>query len=616
MAEVFYFSQGASIPDFTNRVPAMARVDLQVNYAATGQTWPGLAQGDNYAVRWTGQVIITVSGQYEFWTTSDDGSRLTIDGTKVVDNDGLHGMQTRSGKIVLSAGMHALLLEFFEKAGGAGMMLKYQGPDTDGQTVVVPTNALWHGDVGPTPAPTPAPATTTTTTSTATTTTVPGAGLMAEVFYFSQGASIPDFTNRVPAMARVDLQVNYAATGQTWPGLAQGDNYAVRWTGQVIITVSGQYEFWTTSDDGSRLTIDGTKVVDNDGLHGMQTRSGKIVLSAGMHALLLEFFEKAGGAGMMLKYQGPDTDSQTVVVPTNALWHGEVATATTTTTTTIATTTITVATSTTTTTTTSSTTFDDSQLTAYWDYQSCGPKGDNYNWEWCGANFQCKPIVEVATSTCASGLASLAETSTFITKDGCQYAYFAQYICHTNKAAVPGLLVEVFYFSQGGSLLDLTAREPALVRTDPQPYESTHGNWPGLPLNDNFAVRWTGQVAITTAGEYTFLTNSDDCRVLIDGLEVVDNDGLHGMQTRSGTIMLSARMHDLLVEFLEKDGGAGMIFKYQGPDTGGQMVVVPESVLSHIEKPGRRLSSDTHDVPSKMAPVASQAMLAQGMLLV
>jgi len=160
------------------------------------------------------------------------------------------------------------------------------------------------------------------TTST-TTTTLPRPGLLFEVFYFSQGGSIPDFANRVPELVHTDKQVNYGSTGDSWPGLTQNDNYAVRCTGQVMITASGEYEFSTTSDDGSRLTIDGTQVVDNDGLHGMQTRSGIQWLSGGMHDLVLEFFEKSGAAGLILEYGGPDTDGRTLVVPASVLSHVE-----------------------------------------------------------------------------------------------------------------------------------------------------------------------------------------------------------------------------------------------------------------------------------------------------
>merc|ERR1711935_1148887 len=64
---------------------------------------------------------------YGFRTTSDDGSRLYINGKRVVDNDGKHGMRTREGKIALNKGRHSLVITFFEDGGGAGLQVSVKG---------------------------------------------------------------------------------------------------------------------------------------------------------------------------------------------------------------------------------------------------------------------------------------------------------------------------------------------------------------------------------------------------------------------------------------------------------------------------------------------------------
>ena len=71
-------------------------------------------------------------GEYEFQTTSDDGSRLYIDDKKVVENWGLHGMVNKKGTVVLSKGYHDFKVEYFNHWGGAGCIVKYKGPDTAG----------------------------------------------------------------------------------------------------------------------------------------------------------------------------------------------------------------------------------------------------------------------------------------------------------------------------------------------------------------------------------------------------------------------------------------------------------------------------------------------------
>ena len=45
-----------------------------------------------------------------------------------------------------------------------------------------------------------------------------------------------------------------------------------------------------------------------------------------------------------------------------------------------------------------------------------------------------------------------------------------------------------------------------------------------LPVNDDFQVRWTGQVNAPIAGQYNFRTHSDDgVRLFVDGSLIIDS---------------------------------------------------------------------------------------------
>src|SRR5436190_11867821 len=57
--------------------------------------------GFNFGYHMTGFIDVKADGTYTFYTSSSDGSRLYIGNTLVVDNDGLHPMQERSGSIGL-----------------------------------------------------------------------------------------------------------------------------------------------------------------------------------------------------------------------------------------------------------------------------------------------------------------------------------------------------------------------------------------------------------------------------------------------------------------------------------------------------------------------------------
>ncbi|QUJ76733.1 Hint domain-containing protein [Sulfitobacter albidus] len=90
---------------------------------------------DDFALKFTSELYIEEGGFYTFSTSSDDGSKLFIDGIEVVDNDGLHGLATESGFIALEPGPHLVEIIYFENNGGNQLFSSISGPDTGGTTV-------------------------------------------------------------------------------------------------------------------------------------------------------------------------------------------------------------------------------------------------------------------------------------------------------------------------------------------------------------------------------------------------------------------------------------------------------------------------------------------------
>jgi hypothetical protein len=82
----------------------------------------------NFGFRYKGYVAVPKDAAYTFWTDSDDGSNLYIDGKHVVDNDGLHSLETKSGTIPLAKGLHSVTLDFFERGGGHELELWWAAP--------------------------------------------------------------------------------------------------------------------------------------------------------------------------------------------------------------------------------------------------------------------------------------------------------------------------------------------------------------------------------------------------------------------------------------------------------------------------------------------------------
>jgi hypothetical protein len=97
------------------------------------------------------------------------------------------------------------------------------------------------------------------------------------------------------------------------------DNFAFRYTGYVSVPTDGVYTFYTSSDDGSQLSIGSTVVVNNDGPHGAQERSGQIGLSAGLHAITVGFFEQGGDQVLNVSYAGPSLAKS--LIPAAALFR-------------------------------------------------------------------------------------------------------------------------------------------------------------------------------------------------------------------------------------------------------------------------------------------------------
>jgi hypothetical protein len=127
----------------------------------------------------------------------------------------------------------------------------------------------------------------------------------------------------------------------------------------------------------------------------------------------------------------------------------------------------------------------------------------------------------------------------------------------------------------------ITDQKPILSRADATVnIESTQEALPGTALVDNFYIRWTGKIRIAKEGNYTFITESDDgSRLFINGKQVVDNGGAHAMQEASGEIELKAGDHEILIEYYEIGGDAGMKASWEGPDL--PKAIIPESALSH-----------------------------------
>jgi alpha-L-fucosidase len=92
----------------------------------------------------------------------------------------------------------------------------------------------------------------------------------------------------------------------------RSQNYGFRFNGYIDVPATGVFTFFTTSDDGSCLWIDGEKVVDNDKPHRPEVRSGMVALEKGLHAIRVDYFQRGDSAELKVHWQGPDVPKQAV----------------------------------------------------------------------------------------------------------------------------------------------------------------------------------------------------------------------------------------------------------------------------------------------------------------
>lgn len=122
-----------------------------------------------------------------------------------------------------------------------------------------------------------------------------GFGLLGE--YFKEAVAPWDFSEAL-LISRIDSTVNFEwQDGTPEPGYVPNEGFTVRWTGQVVPYVSGLHTFYTFTDDGARLWVNDSLLVDKWQPQGGTEHSGTIWLEAGKrYPIEFNFLELGGYA--------------------------------------------------------------------------------------------------------------------------------------------------------------------------------------------------------------------------------------------------------------------------------------------------------------------------------
>lgn len=140
-----------------------------------------------------------------------------------------------------------------------------------------------------------------------------GHGLKYQIFENDNMAVLPDFNLLDPVNSGTVLEVS-----SNHLDLTRQHHVAVKMQGFIKIPTMGRYRFYLASDDGSKLYINNNLVVDNDGDHGVLTKSGEIILTEGRHFLQVDWFNGGGGYWLGAMIEGPEMPRQ--IIPPSMLY--------------------------------------------------------------------------------------------------------------------------------------------------------------------------------------------------------------------------------------------------------------------------------------------------------
>jgi glucose/arabinose dehydrogenase len=397
--------------DFTNL--KQTRIDSTINFDwGDGSPDPTIGV-DTFSARWTGQIQAKYSETYTFYTTSDDGVRLWVNGQQVINRFVDQAPTEAFGTIALVAGQkYDIQLEYYERGGGAVSRLSWSS--TSQAKEIIPQSQLYAplDNIAPTASLNAANLTNSNSNSNPYTFTVTYSDNTAVNVSsidnndvrvtgpnsFSQLATLVSVDNNVNGSPRIaTYQVN--APGGTWdpsdngtynialqanqisdlngnsigaanlgsfqanrvaetpPGTGTGlkaeyfdnidftnlkltrtdatvnfdwgdgspdptigvDTFSARWTGQIQAKYSETYTFYTTSDDGVRLWVNGQQVINRFVDQAPTEAFGTIALAAGQkYDIQLEYYERGGGAVSQLSWSSANQAKE--IIPQSQLY--------------------------------------------------------------------------------------------------------------------------------------------------------------------------------------------------------------------------------------------------------------------------------------------------------
>ena len=461
-----------------------------------------------------------------------------------------------------------------------------------------------------------------------------GAGITSQ--YFNTTPAAGNFNTQALLQAHLATQtlallanattLNFGTTGGSFPApyASNASFFEALYTANLTIGTAGVYTFTTNSDDGTMLWIDNTLVVSNNGTHGMTLVSGAISLSAGVHTLMMGYFDGNGGYGLVAQISGPGNTTMVDISTANvalAPTHLEVASLAGAGAVSLAAGDLVVGrdgTSTTfsgiisgsgnvtklgagTLTLSGTNTFSGTTRITAGNLQignggTTGTLGSGAVIDNATLTAALSDAASLTNSISGSGALTMNGTGTLTlgmnntytgattvsqgTLNACGVALGTGAVTVASGATLAvtgGSGLAARYFTVAPTvanfasltLLQAHLSAQALASANTATTMNFGSSGAGFPSTYSggaaFEAIYTGRVSISTSGVYTFNTSSDDGSMLfVDGAVVVNNNFIQGFTTHTGAVTLASGVHDLAVAYYNNSGGRGLNAQISG----------------------------------------------------
>lgn len=135
--------------------------------------------------------------------------------------------------------------------------------------------------------------------------------------------SMPTLTLNELKHGQTETDLNVQGATSNFKNSGLFNNFAASFTGSLLISVDGSYQFGLASDDGSILTINDQVVIDNSGSTAVsQKKYGTVTLTTGYVKFEVKYFNRATTASLILSWILPNSATEQVI-PASRYFYNE-----------------------------------------------------------------------------------------------------------------------------------------------------------------------------------------------------------------------------------------------------------------------------------------------------